>query len=119
MFKSSELERLYRDVRCGGFHPANPMLTYEIVGKTALGIGLDEQPRLGLTAAGLSDAQRCSLAGPERGQKSSQSNKTAILESVPTTPIRISLPMERREFYPVPCSQFTARSPLIESRSCG
>jgi alkylation response protein AidB-like acyl-CoA dehydrogenase len=47
MFKVSELERLYRDVRCGGFHPANPMLTYEIVGKTALGIGLDEQPRWG------------------------------------------------------------------------
>jgi alkylation response protein AidB-like acyl-CoA dehydrogenase len=47
MFKSSELERLYRDVRCGGFHPANPMLTYEIVGKTTLGIGLDETPRWG------------------------------------------------------------------------
>jgi len=47
MFKTSELERLYRDVRCGGFHPANAMLTYEIVGKTTLGIGLDEQPRWG------------------------------------------------------------------------
>jgi alkylation response protein AidB-like acyl-CoA dehydrogenase len=47
MFKSSELERLYRDVRCGGFHPANAMLTHEIVGKTTLGIGLDEQPRWG------------------------------------------------------------------------
>jgi alkylation response protein AidB-like acyl-CoA dehydrogenase len=47
MFKSSELERLYRDVRCGGFHPANPMLTYEIVGKSVLGIGLDEAPRWG------------------------------------------------------------------------
>jgi alkylation response protein AidB-like acyl-CoA dehydrogenase len=47
MFKASELERLYRDVRCGGFHPANPMLTYEIVGKTTLGVGLDEQPRWG------------------------------------------------------------------------
>src|SRR5207248_3756760 len=23
MFKANELERLYRDVRCGGFHPAN------------------------------------------------------------------------------------------------
>ncbi|MEP6661230.1 MAG: acyl-CoA dehydrogenase family protein [Acidimicrobiales bacterium] len=23
MFKSNELERMYRDVRCGGFHPAN------------------------------------------------------------------------------------------------
>lgn len=47
MFKTSELERLYRDVRCGGFHPANTMLTHEIVGKTTLGIGLDEQPRWG------------------------------------------------------------------------
>lgn len=47
MFKSSELERLYRDVRAGGFHPANTMLTHEIVGKTTLGIGLDEQPRWG------------------------------------------------------------------------
>ncbi|MBV9174326.1 MAG: acyl-CoA/acyl-ACP dehydrogenase [Chloroflexi bacterium] len=47
MFKSSELERLYRDVRCGGFHPANAMLTHEIVGKTTLGVGLDEQPRWG------------------------------------------------------------------------
>jgi alkylation response protein AidB-like acyl-CoA dehydrogenase len=47
MFKTSELERLYRDVRAGGFHPANTMLTHEIVGKTTLGIGLDEQPRWG------------------------------------------------------------------------
>jgi alkylation response protein AidB-like acyl-CoA dehydrogenase len=47
MFKGNELERLYRDVRCGGFHPANTFLTHEIVGKTALGIGLDEQPRWG------------------------------------------------------------------------
>jgi len=47
MFKSNELERLYRDARCGGFHPANSLLVHEIVGKTALGIGLDEQPRWG------------------------------------------------------------------------
>ena len=47
MFKSSELERLYRDVRCGGFHPANSMLVHEIVGKTALGIDPGEQPRWG------------------------------------------------------------------------
>jgi alkylation response protein AidB-like acyl-CoA dehydrogenase len=44
MFKSNELERLYRDVRCGGFHPANSGLVHEIVGKTALGI-LGEEPR--------------------------------------------------------------------------
>ncbi|HEX2036293.1 MAG TPA: acyl-CoA dehydrogenase family protein, partial [Chloroflexota bacterium] len=47
MLKSHELERLYRDVRCGGFHPANSLLAHEIVGKTALGIDLGEQPRWG------------------------------------------------------------------------
>ena len=47
MFKSSELERLFRDARAGRFHPANPMLTHEIVGKIALGISLDEKPRWG------------------------------------------------------------------------
>lgn len=47
MFKRNELERLYRDVRAGGFHPANAALVHEIVGKTALGIGLGEQPRWG------------------------------------------------------------------------
>jgi alkylation response protein AidB-like acyl-CoA dehydrogenase len=47
MFKTNELERLYRDVRAGGFHPANSNLTHEIVGKTALGVGLDELPRWG------------------------------------------------------------------------
>ncbi|HEU5094479.1 MAG TPA: acyl-CoA dehydrogenase family protein [Reyranella sp.] len=47
MFKSSELERLFRDARCGRFHPANAILTHEIVGKTALGIDLGEQPRWG------------------------------------------------------------------------
>jgi alkylation response protein AidB-like acyl-CoA dehydrogenase len=44
MFKSSELERLYRDVRCGGFHPANSALVHELVGKSTLGI-LGEEPR--------------------------------------------------------------------------
>ena len=44
MFKTHELERLYRDVRCGGFHPANGALVHEIVGKTALGL-LGEVPR--------------------------------------------------------------------------
>src|SRR5579884_4260407 len=47
MFKANELERLYRDVRCGGFHPANAALVHEIVGKTTLGIDLGEQPRWG------------------------------------------------------------------------
>lgn len=44
MFVGNELERLYRDVRCGPFHPANDALTHEIVGKSALGV-LEEQPR--------------------------------------------------------------------------
>jgi alkylation response protein AidB-like acyl-CoA dehydrogenase len=47
MFKSNELERLYRDARCGGFHPASTLLAHEIVGKTVLGIDLGEQPRWG------------------------------------------------------------------------
>jgi len=44
MFAGHELERLYRDVRCGGFHPGNDALTHELVGKAVLGI-LGEQPR--------------------------------------------------------------------------
>ena len=45
MFRGNELERLYRDVRCGGFHPGNDALTHELVGKAVLGI-LAEQPAL-------------------------------------------------------------------------
>ncbi len=44
MFKANELERLYRDVRCGGFHPGNDALTHELVGKAVLGV-LADQPR--------------------------------------------------------------------------
>jgi alkylation response protein AidB-like acyl-CoA dehydrogenase len=44
MFRGNELERLYRDVRCGGFHPGNDARTHEVVGKAALGI-LTELPR--------------------------------------------------------------------------
>jgi alkylation response protein AidB-like acyl-CoA dehydrogenase len=47
MYRRSELERLYRDVLCGGFHPANPLLTHEFIGKMALGIDVAEQPRWG------------------------------------------------------------------------
>jgi alkylation response protein AidB-like acyl-CoA dehydrogenase len=42
MVRGNELERLYRDVRCGGFHPANDALTHETVAKALLGIGPDE-----------------------------------------------------------------------------
>jgi hypothetical protein len=38
MFKGDELERLYRDTRCGRFHPANAMTVHEVVGKSALGV---------------------------------------------------------------------------------
>jgi hypothetical protein len=44
MFKTSELERLYRDVRAGGFHSGTVAFTHEVVGKTALGVAGD-QPR--------------------------------------------------------------------------
>ncbi len=47
LFRANELERLFRDARCGRFHPANTFLTHEIVGKTTLGIDLGEQPRWG------------------------------------------------------------------------
>jgi len=44
MFRGNELERIYRDARCGGFHPANNGLVHELVGKSALGV-LGEEPR--------------------------------------------------------------------------
>ncbi len=47
IFRSAGYERLIRDARLGRIHPANSFLTHEIVGKTVLGIGLDEQPRWG------------------------------------------------------------------------
>ena len=47
MFRGNEMEQLFRDARCGRFHPANTFLTHEIVGKTALGVDLGEQPRWG------------------------------------------------------------------------
>jgi hypothetical protein len=37
MFRGNELERLYRDVRCGGFHPFNASAVHEIVGKPPSG----------------------------------------------------------------------------------
>ena len=47
IFKRSDIERLFRDARLGRLHPANSMLTHEIVGKTLLGISPDESPRWG------------------------------------------------------------------------
>jgi alkylation response protein AidB-like acyl-CoA dehydrogenase len=47
IFRKSGIERLFRDARLGRLHPANSMLTHEIVGKTLLGINPDESPRWG------------------------------------------------------------------------
>jgi alkylation response protein AidB-like acyl-CoA dehydrogenase len=47
IFRASGLEQLFRDARLGRIHPANSMLTHEIVGKTLLGISPDEAPRWG------------------------------------------------------------------------
>jgi alkylation response protein AidB-like acyl-CoA dehydrogenase len=47
MFKQNELERLYRDVRAGRFHPANAMAVHEVVGKSALGVLGEPGPRWG------------------------------------------------------------------------
>jgi alkylation response protein AidB-like acyl-CoA dehydrogenase len=47
IFRSAGYERLIRDARLGRIHPANSFLTHEVVGKTALGISLDDQPRWG------------------------------------------------------------------------
>ena len=52
MFRDNELERLFRDARCGRFHPANSALVHEIVGKTTLGIGIGREATLGLAAGG-------------------------------------------------------------------
>ena len=47
IFKQAGIERMWRDARLGLIHPGNTALTHEIVGKTALGINPDEQPRWG------------------------------------------------------------------------
>jgi alkylation response protein AidB-like acyl-CoA dehydrogenase len=47
IFRRSGLERLFRDARLGRLHPANAMLTHELVAKTLLGISPDETPRWG------------------------------------------------------------------------
>ena len=47
IFKSSNLERLWRDARLGRLHPANYALAHEFISKTALEINPDEPPRWG------------------------------------------------------------------------
>lgn len=38
LYRKNELERLYRDVRSGPFHPPNENATHDIIGRTYLGI---------------------------------------------------------------------------------
>jgi alkylation response protein AidB-like acyl-CoA dehydrogenase len=47
VFRRAGVERLFRDARLGRMHPANSMLTHELVAKTLLGISPDETPRWG------------------------------------------------------------------------
>jgi alkylation response protein AidB-like acyl-CoA dehydrogenase len=47
IFRRSGIEQMFRDARLGRIHPANSMLTHEIVAKTVLGISPDETPRWG------------------------------------------------------------------------
>jgi alkylation response protein AidB-like acyl-CoA dehydrogenase len=47
IFRSAGMERIFRDARLGRIHPGSSFFTHEIVGKTALGINPDEQPRWG------------------------------------------------------------------------
>jgi alkylation response protein AidB-like acyl-CoA dehydrogenase len=47
VFRRNRMEQLFRDARMGRFHPANSALAHELVGKFALGIDPDEQPRWG------------------------------------------------------------------------
>ena len=47
IFKRTRLEQLFRDSRLGRIHPANLLLTHELIGKMSLGINPDEAPRWG------------------------------------------------------------------------
>jgi alkylation response protein AidB-like acyl-CoA dehydrogenase len=47
MFKRHPLERHYRDVRAGTFHPFGNDIAREIIGKASLGVPLDDDPRWG------------------------------------------------------------------------
>ena len=47
IFKRSRIEMLFRDTRLGRVHPANDLLTHEVVGKLSLGIDPDDPQRWG------------------------------------------------------------------------
>lgn len=46
-FTRNRMELLYRDARMGRFHPGNPMLAHELIGKLALGLNPDDPDRWG------------------------------------------------------------------------
>jgi alkylation response protein AidB-like acyl-CoA dehydrogenase len=45
LYKTTPLERYYRDVRAGTFHPISQDVTREWIGKSALGVDLTAEPR--------------------------------------------------------------------------
>jgi alkylation response protein AidB-like acyl-CoA dehydrogenase len=45
IFRRHPMQRYYRDVRPGPFHPMTNDVALELIGKTALGIPMDAQPR--------------------------------------------------------------------------
>ncbi len=47
IFRSGQMERLFRDARLGRMHPSNRFLTHELAAKLTLGINPDEAPRWG------------------------------------------------------------------------
>jgi alkylation response protein AidB-like acyl-CoA dehydrogenase len=47
LYKTTPLERYYRDVRAGTFHPISNDVLREWMGKAALGIDLTAEPRWG------------------------------------------------------------------------
>jgi alkylation response protein AidB-like acyl-CoA dehydrogenase len=47
IFRRHPMQRYYRDVRPGPFHPMTNDVAMELIGKTALGIPMDFQPRWG------------------------------------------------------------------------
>jgi alkylation response protein AidB-like acyl-CoA dehydrogenase len=47
VFRGRRMEQLFRDARLGRIHPGNDLFTREVVGKLALGLDPDAQPRWG------------------------------------------------------------------------
>ena len=60
MFRGNELERLFRDARCGRFHPANTFLVHEIVAQDRARHRSRRAAALGLSVASL----ECMMASP-------------------------------------------------------